>query len=267
VKAVIATQERWSAPRKSNVVKAYSLFAKMMGFGWSRPRMVFRRGLPRPPTTEQVKQLIAGASKKYSTIFRFLAETGASPIEAACLTEKDFDFERGIVYITGRKGHLDRAVPMSGGLVALMKQYFQRYDRIPRSDQIGRKFRKYRDQLAKKLNDTALKRIRLYDLRHYFGTILYEKTKDILYVKEMMGHTKIETTMIYTKLTTPASEEYVCRVARTVEQVAKLIESGFEYVCDVDCVKLFRKRKTLADALREGGPKPTNRPKEGPGTS
>jgi hypothetical protein len=31
--------------------------------------------------------------------------------------------------------------------------------------------------------------------------------------------------------------------AQIVEEAAKLIEQGFDYICDVDGVKLFRKRK------------------------
>ncbi|MEM3673570.1 MAG: hypothetical protein QW468_05040 [Candidatus Bathyarchaeia archaeon] len=33
------------------------------------------------------------------------------------------------------------------------------------------------------------------------------------------------------------------RLPKTVEQTAELIEAGFEYVCEIDGVKLFRKRK------------------------
>ena len=32
-------------------------------------------------------------------------------------------------------------------------------------------------------------------------------------------------------------------LAKTVEQAAELIEAGFEHVCEIDGVKLFRKRK------------------------
>ena len=39
------------------------------------------------------------------------------------------------------------------------------------------------------------------------------------------------------------SDEWICRVVRTIEEAAKLIESGFEYVTEMDGVKLFRKRK------------------------
>ena len=249
VKTVIAKKRaEWSEGRWQNVIKAYSAFLKMSGCSWSKPRTRFKRGLPRPPTPDQVKQLIAGASRKYATVFKFLAETGCSPIEAACLTERDFDFERGVVYVKGRKGHLDRVIPMSPELTLLMKEFFAKYGAFPRADQMGRKWRKYRDRTAEKLKDPSLKRIRLYDLRHYYGTMLYAQTRDILYVKDKMGHSKIETTMTYTKLIAlPTDEEYICRAAETVEEAKELIEAGFEYVCDINNIKLFRKRKILVD--------------------
>ena len=37
--------------------------------------------------------------------------------------------------------------------------------------------------------------------------------------------------------------DYASATAKSVSEAAKLIEQGFEYVCDIDAVKLFRKRK------------------------
>jgi len=39
------------------------------------------------------------------------------------------------------------------------------------------------------------------------------------------------------------SEDFVCKTARTLEEASTLIEAGFEYVTELDGVKLFRKRK------------------------
>jgi hypothetical protein len=39
------------------------------------------------------------------------------------------------------------------------------------------------------------------------------------------------------------NEEFYSATAKTVEEAAKLIEQGFDYICEVDSVKLFRKRK------------------------
>ena len=253
VKQLIAEeveQKHWGEGRRNNAIKAYTAFLKMQGKTWEKPRRKFKKGLPRPPTPEQVQQLIAGASRKYAPIFKFMSETGAAPIEVSVLTERSFDFERNTVYVEGKKGHMDRIVPISPELAALMKEYLTRYKAFPSSQKTGQKWRKYRNKLAEKLNDKALKGVRLYDLRHYFGTMAYAQVGDILWVKDKMGHSKIETTMIYTKLLAyPIDEEYVCRAAETVEESEKLIEAGFEYVTNVHNVKLFRKRKSFIKGL------------------
>ena len=39
------------------------------------------------------------------------------------------------------------------------------------------------------------------------------------------------------------SEEYVCKVAKTIKEAKQLLEEGFDYVTEIDGMKLFRKRK------------------------
>jgi hypothetical protein len=36
-------------------------------------------------------------------------------------------------------------------------------------------------------------------------------------------------------------ENYVCETASAVKEATKLIEQGFEYICEIDGEKLFRK--------------------------
>jgi len=71
----------------------------------------------------------------------------------------------------------------------------------------------------------------------------YHKTKDILHVKQMLGHKGIENTLIYTQLVTFENDDYYSAVAKTVDEAGALIEDGFEYVCTHDSMMLFRKRK------------------------
>ena len=40
------------------------------------------------------------------------------------------------------------------------------------------------------------------------------------------------------------NEEYICKIAETVEEAKDIVETGFEYVTEVNGVKLFRKMKT-----------------------
>jgi len=72
----------------------------------------------------------------------------------------------------------------------------------------------------------------------------YHRTKDILHVKTLLGHRKIESTLIYTQLIKFENEDdFICRIAKTVKEAKELIEVGFEYVTDMEGFKLFRKRK------------------------
>jgi hypothetical protein len=50
--------------------------------------------------------------------------------------------------------------------------------------------------------------------------------------------------MFYTQLVTiNAEEEYSCRTATNIKEATELIEAGFQYITDMDEMKLFRKRK------------------------
>jgi len=71
----------------------------------------------------------------------------------------------------------------------------------------------------------------------------YNKTKDILYVMQILGHKNIKNTLRYTQLVNIEEDEYVCKAATTIRQASELIEVGYEYICEIDEAKLFRKRK------------------------
>jgi len=71
----------------------------------------------------------------------------------------------------------------------------------------------------------------------------YAKTKDILRVMKMLGHKSIQNTLLYTQLVNFENDEFYSGNAKTVEEAQKLIEAGFEYVCNFEEIKLFRKRK------------------------
>jgi len=62
------------------------------------------------------------------------------------------------------------------------------------------------------------------------------------------GHKKINSTLIYIQTAgalfgTGVNDDFFCKIAQTPEEVIQLIESGFEYVTDMDNKKFFRKRK------------------------
>jgi len=114
---------------------------------------------------------------------------------------------------------------------------------FPLAGQMTKAWIKYKRRLSEKLAEPDLFQIRLYDLRHYQACKTYYQTKDVLYTKQKLGWKKLETTLFYLQCMDMGSEEYHSATAKTVEEAAKLIEQGFDYVCDYEGVKLFKKRK------------------------
>lgn len=72
----------------------------------------------------------------------------------------------------------------------------------------------------------------------------YYRTKDILHVRNLLGHKKIDNTLVYTQLISFDSEDdFTCKTAKNIQEAKELIEAGFEYVSDIEDIKPFRKRK------------------------
>jgi len=77
----------------------------------------------------------------------------------------------------------------------------------------------------------------------------YHRTKDILYVKKILGHKQIRSTLKYidleTNIFTNTDDQFFAKVANNIQEACALIEVGFEYVTGDyhDGGKIFRKRK------------------------
>jgi len=71
----------------------------------------------------------------------------------------------------------------------------------------------------------------------------YAETKDILYAMKILGHRNIQNTLLYTQLISFESDDYHSATAQNVQEAQKLVEARFEFVCNFDDIKLFRKRK------------------------
>ena len=125
------------------------------------------------------------------------------PKELSNVNLKDIDCEKGVLRIQGLKGHRSRIFKLKKATNAMLETYLAKNNidhPFPSSEWICKCYRELRNRVSEKLKDASLKQIRLYDFRHYYATMLYSKTRDILLVMRQMGHKKLETTLIYTQL-------------------------------------------------------------------
>ena len=235
---------------KHNLCYAYGHYVKFNGILWNKPKYQRISKLPIVPTEERINLIIANASRKYALILSIMRDTGIRPIEVSNLTLNDVDLDRDLISIRTAKGGNPRQLKLKSSTTAMFIEYVKKHnfkvnDRLfPSSGVISCEFVRIKNTVANKLQDAMIKKIRLYDLRHHYATSLYAKTRDILLVKENLGHKSIENTLIYTHLVNlDSSENYICKTAKTITEASSLIENGFDYVTEIDDIKVFRKRK------------------------
>jgi integrase len=248
VKEVIAKQENWSEARKEGMVYAYDLWAKWAGIKWEKPVYKPPKKLPFIPLEREIDDLIAGCNKYIATFLQIAKETGARAGEIFALKWTDIDFENRTVNITPEKGSDPRILKISNKLIAMLnalpKEHEQIFKRYKNLNHLRRSFERYRRRTSHKFGNPRILRITFHTLRHWKATMEYHRTKDILYVMKLLGHRNIKNTLMYTQLVqNDESEEYISKIARTVDEARLLVEAGFEYVCEIEDVKLFRKRK------------------------
>jgi hypothetical protein len=64
---------------------------------------------------------------------------------------------------------------------------------------------------------------------------------------QFLGHRSITNTLKYVQIEAALfqdeNEGFICKAANNVDEAKTLIEVGFDYVCELNSVKLFRRRK------------------------
>jgi len=245
VETVLAT-EKWTQANKRFFVMAYLSFTRAFNIAWKpikthyEPRQVFI------PLEKEIDALISGCGKTTSTFLQTLKDTGARAGEAAKLKWIDVNCENNTISINNpEKGSKSRTIKVSTKTIAMINALPKKNEYIftPNVRALQSTFARSRKRLARTLQNPRLLQIHFHTLRHWKGTMEYSRTKNILWVKQLLGHKRIENTEVYTHLINFEDEEYHSATAQKVEEAKQLIEKGFEYVCDMEGIKLFRKRK------------------------
>ncbi len=238
--------ERW----KALIVHAYSAYLKMKGKHWDPPRFDVVRKIPFIPLESEIDALIAGCGPKTAALLQLLKETGMRIGEALRLTWKDVDLERRvIIFNEPEKNSNPRIFKISPRLISMLSMLPRNGVRVfPTSyHSVKNNFKHSRRRLAERLNNPRLLNISFHTFRHWKATMEYHKTKDLLHVKELLGHKNVDNTMVYIQieraLFNETDAEFTVRIAKTPDEIKELLEAGFEYVCEKDGFLFFRRRK------------------------
>jgi len=246
------TDEEWEDGTKNNAMQAYKAFCKILGIhipedvNFDKYSEVTQK-LPFVPLEKEIMQLVGGCSHKIATFIQLLKETGARSGEAWRLKWMDVDTEHGVMTINKpEKRGYPRQFKVSSKLAAMLNMLPKTSQKLfgdGQLDQFRKNFSLQRNRVAKKVQNPRIRRITFHTLRHFYGTMEYHKTKDILHIQERLGHRDIKSTLIYTHLVNFEGDEYYTATAKSLKEDEELLKAGFEYVTERDGVKIYRKRK------------------------
>jgi integrase len=244
VKEIIA-KKKWKDGTKMQAVYAYTALTKMLKLKWDPPKYRQEEAFPFIPDVKEIDALILGARGKLMTAYlRTLKESMADPSEA--LRIEWTEINGNVIMINHPvKGHYPRPIEVSNGLISMLNALPKTSERVFPTTyyNVARSYRTLRKSIAKKQNNPRILKITLVTFRHWAATMLYHQTRNILLVKKLLGHKKIENTMKYTQLIQFKDNEYEVATATTIEEAKPIIAAGFEFVHEKNGIMIFRKPK------------------------
>jgi site-specific recombinase XerD len=160
--------------------------------------------LPIVLSIEEVLLLLQSTKNmKHRVTIAMLYASGLRVGEIINLKLSDFNFNRKQLHIKNAKGRKDRYTTIAESLFPLIKNYYNTYKpkvyfiENPKGGKYSpesiRAFLRQSTKIAE-IN----KNITPHSLRHSYATHMLEQGIDIRYIQELLGHSRPETTMLYT---------------------------------------------------------------------
>ena len=170
-------------------------------------RPLKRKKLPVVLSTEEIIELLrATRNLKHRTALAMIYSAGLRVSELINLKVEDVDLLRKQLHIKQAKGWKDRYAVLSERFLLLFNNYMLTYrpDVYVFEGADGGKYssRSLGNVIKKSAQRAGIKKtISLHTLRHSYATHLLENGIDIRHIQALLGHSRPETTMIYTHVT------------------------------------------------------------------
>src|SRR5213079_1708970 len=172
------------------------------------------RKLPVVLSVEEVARLLnAAPGLKYKAALSVAYGAGLRATEVISLKVSDIDSKRMIIRIEQGKGRKDRYVMLSPHLLDLLRTWWMAArpqgwlfpGRDPAQPMTTRQLNRACHAAAQMAEIS--KRVSLHTLRHSFATHLLEQNIDVRVIQVLLGHVKLDTTALYTRVATKTISE------------------------------------------------------------
>ena len=195
------------------------------------------RAMPKFISEDDVKLLLGTAAdtgtpegRRDASILELLYATGVRVSELVALNVQDIDFEEGFIRAWG-KGAKERIVYVYPEALANLREYIggARAEMVTNKKgetalYVNNRGERLTRQWVWNILKTAAKKsgvdpkITPHTLRHSFATHLLQNGASLRHVQELLGHSNISTTQVYTHLTDPhVRDEYRRSHPRAIE--------------------------------------------------
>jgi integrase/recombinase XerC len=225
VRAHIASRHRKgmgskSLQRELSAIRSFYTFLLKNGLAESNPAQHIKapkqaRTLPKTLDVDQINGLLdAGASSPLEirdlAMFELFYSSGLRLSELSSLDMGDVDLSDRSLIVRSGKGGKSRVLPIGGKAVTAINNWLQERTKMAAIDNValfvtfkGRRLGQRSIEL--RLSQWCKKKgidqhIHPHMLRHSFASHLLESSQDLRAVQELLGHSNISTTQIYTHL-------------------------------------------------------------------
>ena len=178
------------------------------------------RKLPVVLSPEEVARLLnAAPGLKYKAALSVAYGAGLRAAEVVSLKVSDIDSRRMIIRVEQGKGRKDRNVMLSACLLELLRAWWRAARPqgwlFPGRDRVQPITTRQLNRACHAAAQMAAidKRVSLHTLRHSFATHLLEQNVDVRVIQVLLGHAKLDSTALYTRVAT-----------KTIQQVMSPLE-------------------------------------------
>lgn len=214
-----------SIARRMSAVRSFFKFGQREGWVQSSPAEALRnprkaRKLPHFLTDDEVTRLLAAPQadtalgKRDRAILETLYSAGLRVSELVGIDDGDIDLEQGLVRVRG-KGRKERLAPLGSYASEAIEAWLAKRS-LAKGESRGEETPLFTNRFGRRLTTRSVARMlekhlaaagldgrtSPHTLRHSFATHLLDRGADIRSVQELLGHSSLVTTQVYTHVST-----------------------------------------------------------------
>ncbi len=192
-----------------------------------RLRVRREKRLPDVLSVEEVRRLIDAVRTPHNrAYFWTVYSLGLRLNEGLRLQVGDLDRSRKLVHVHRGKGAKDRFVPLPGRTLDVLRNYWKTHRHpqwlFPALGRDGRQSSVADGPMERSSVQGAMRRVvqelkfqkavSIHTLRHSYATHLLEAGVNLRLIQQYLGHSSLQTTMVYLHLTTVSQEQAIARI-------------------------------------------------------